>query len=129
MLRKNALEFQKTRQPGRRVKLEHECVPIPVEHHAGPAIALAVDPAEAGGLRIEQPLTKPHRFRQTLRPPTAVNWLGLASLQDANADRRFRIEQARRQELVLAIINNRQLAGRGLPICFTNALGKYPGMS
>ena len=49
-----AKDFLQPRQPRRGVKLQHQCRVVAIQHETGPVIALAVDPAIAGRVFVEQ---------------------------------------------------------------------------
>ncbi len=49
-------------------------------------------------------------------------------MDNANAQRRSRVEQAERQEVIVAVINDGQFAQDTGAILLANALGVYPRM-
>ena len=62
-------------------------------------------------------------------PPGVVQCLRLAHLQNAHANRRFRIIKTDRQKPVFAIIDHRQLAGRAFAVLFQHTVAVNPGMT
>ncbi len=62
-------------------------------------------------------------------PPGFINDFGFARLKGAKTNRRFGIEQTRREKLVLAVVHRRDLARFAFSILLTNAIGEKPWMS
>ena len=121
-------EFLQARQPRGRVELEDERVAVSIQHQPGPAVALAVDQAVAGGLRVE-PLRAARDGRaQEIAPPRGIDRRRLADVQHPHAQRRLGVEQAHREKAVLRVVDHRQFAGGAVAVLLAHAVREHPRM-
>ena len=119
-------DFAEARQPRRRVKFQHERRVIPVEHESGPAIALAVDPAQARGLFIKQTRASLNGFHESLAPPRFLDGHRFARVQHAHAQRRVGVKQTEGEKFILAIVNDGEFAQLPGAIRLAHAVGEQP---
>ena len=88
-----------------RCRAYHECGVVAIQHETGPAIAFAVEAAEAGGVGVEQAVPPGEGLVQPRAPPIRADGLGLAGVEDTDADGGIGIEQPGGEEFVIAIID------------------------
>lgn len=98
-------------QPGRGIQLEHQCPGISIYHQSRPTIAFAVDEPETVGFRPDDSVSSGECLRKPRLPPGVVELDGLSHMEDAQSEWRFGVEETRRQEPILPVIHDRELAG------------------